>query len=309
MGIKYFGQYLLDKGIVSRETLVKAIELQEQQNLRLGELSLAMGYVTQLQEQKTLKLADLDTSIGYLIKADVEKALEKQYPMNMTLGDLLQEIGISAHNQLNSTVKLRRNAHLYIGESLVHVGALTDEQLLQHMEDFKADQAEYIPDKIELPQGVSNSSTWEMAADMTFKMLSRVINLHFNPGKCQSFTETEANYMMAAMDISGDVEARYIISVSEKLQKAVARAILHEETVDGQTAELLDDTVMEFVNVVCGNVAAKCSQMGKNVNISPPVTIRPNSPNLIVPEGHLGLCFPINVGDDEKMELILLIKS
>jgi CheY-specific phosphatase CheX len=80
-------------------------------------------------------------------------------------------------------------------------------------------------------------------------------------------------------------------------------------SVENEPVEVLEDTVMEFVNVVCGNVAAKASQMGKIMNINPPVTIHPPATGLPVPDGHTALCFPIHVGEEEKMELILLVKN
>jgi CheY-specific phosphatase CheX len=79
--------------------------------------------------------------------------------------------------------------------------------------------------------------------------------------------------------------------------------------VDGEPVEVLEDTVMEFVNVVCGNVAAKASQMGKILNINPPVSIHATPGGVPVPADHKALCFPIHIGDGDKMELILFIKN
>jgi CheY-specific phosphatase CheX len=211
-------------------------------------------------------------------------------------------------DQLNEVITRQKNTHLYIGEALVQIGAISSEKLQQYLEEFKADQAQYVSDRIELPVGIDNSLIWEMTADLTYKMITRILDMQFRPGKCQKISNIDSNYMMAAMDLSGDVESRYIISVSEAVQKVVAKAILHEESVDTEPAEVLEDTVMEFVNVVCGNVAAKTSQMGKIMNINPPVTIHPPASGLPVPAGHIGLCFPIYVGENDKMELILFIK-
>ncbi|MBT1072525.1 chemotaxis protein CheX [Pelotalea chapellei] len=288
MAVKFFGQFLVEKGAVSREALLQAIELQEQKNLKMGEMALEMGYVTQ---------------------ADIERAHRAQLTKDLKLGDILVEMGILTLNQLNEVITRQKNTHLYIGEALVLINAFSKEQLQQHLDDFKADQAQYVSDRIELPAGVANSATWEMTADLTYKMITRVLDLQFRPGKCQQVTTLSSNFMMAAMDFSGDVEARYLVSVSAGLQKTIAKAILSEENVDTEPVEVLEDTVMEFVNVVCGNVAAKASQMGMIMNINPPVTIHPPQAGIPVPEGYIGLCFPIHVGDEEKMELILLIKG
>ena len=288
MAVKFFGQFLVEKGLVSRESILAAIDLQEQKNLKLGEMGVSMGYITQ---------------------ADIDRAHNAQFSKDMKLGDLLVEMGILALNQLQEIITRQKETHLYIGEALVLVGALNSEQLQQHLNEFKLDQAPYVSDKIELPAGVANSKTWEMTADLTYKMITRVLDLQFRAEKCQAVNQLGSNFMMAALDFSGDVEARYILSVSAEVQKMVAKAILREESVEGESVEILEDTVMEFINVVCGNVAAKASQMGQVININPPVTIHPPAAGLPVPEGHTALCFPIHVGEGEKMELFLLIRQ
>jgi CheY-specific phosphatase CheX len=148
-----------------------------------------------------------------------------------------------------------------------------------------------------------------MTADLTYKMITRVLDLKFRPGKCTLAATVSPNFMLAAMDLSGDVEARYLISVSESLQKSIAKAILSESSVDHEPAEVLEDSVMEFVNVVCGNVAAKASQMDVNITINPPVTIHPPAGGLPVPAGFKALSFPIHIEDGDTMEMILLIKD
>jgi CheY-specific phosphatase CheX len=288
MAVKFFGQFLVEKGIVTREALLKAIDLQERKNLKFGEMAVELGYVNQ---------------------ADIDRAHAAQLSKDAKLGDILVEQGILTPDQLNEIITRQKNTHLYIGEALVLINAITSSQLQQYLEAFKADQAQYVSDRIELPAGTANSTIWEMTADLTYKMITRVLSLHFRPGKCVAVPRLTSNFMMAAMDFSGDVEARYLISVSQGLQKSVAKAILHEDSVENEPAEVLEDTVMEFVNVVCGNVAAKASQIGKIINISPPVTIHPPVEGLPVPAGHTALCFPIYVGEGEKMELILLVRQ
>jgi len=288
MAVKFFGQFLVEKNLVTRDALLQAIELQDQKNLKFGEMAISMGYVVQ---------------------ADIERAHNAQMSKDMKLGDLLVEMGVLSLEQMNEVFTRQKNTHLYIGEALVQIGAISNEKLQQYLDEFKADQALYISDRIELPTGITDGLVWEMAADLTYKMITRVLDLQFRPGKCQKVSTIDSNFMMAAMDLFGDVEAQYIISVSESVQKSVAKAILREESVDGEPVEVLEDTVMEFVNVVCGNIAAKASQSGKNISINPPVTIHPPTTGLPVPAGHTGLCFPIHVGEGDKMELILFIKQ
>ena len=288
MAVKFFGQFLIGHGIVTSDALLDAINLQDTNNLKLGEMAVEMGLIT---------------------PAGIQRAHNAQMSKDMKLGDLLVEMGFLTLVQLNDVITRQKNTHLYIGEALVQVGALTSDELQKHLEAFKTDQAQYVSDAIELPTTSTNGKIWEMTVDLTYKMITRVLNLRFRPGKGTLTTSIAPNFMLAAMDFSGDVEARYLISVSEGLQKSIAKAILSEESVADEPVEILEDTVMEFLNVVCGNVAAKASQMGIIMNINPPVTIHPPLAGLPVPDGHTALSFPIHVEDGDTMELILLIKD
>lgn len=288
MAVKFFGQFLVENNLVSREALLGAIELQEQKNLKFGEMAISTGYVT---------------------REEIERAHNAQLSHDLKLGDLLVEMGILTLNQLNDIVTRQQNTHLYIGEALVQLGAISSDQLQEYLAAFKKDQAPFAAERIELPACVSDGLVWEMVADLTYKMITRVVGLPFRPGKCRTLETVDNNFMMAAMDLVGDVEARYVISVSERIQKEIAKAILREESVDAEPVEVLEDTVMEFVNVVCGNVAAKASQMGKIMNINPPVALHPPASGLQVPSGSIALCFPIHVGENDRLEMILFVKK
>ncbi|MGB9080242.1 MAG: chemotaxis protein CheX [Desulfuromonadaceae bacterium] len=288
MAVRFFGQFLVEQGIVTSEALLSAINLQDRNNLKFGEMAVAMGLVT---------------------PADIQRAHNAQMSRDMRLGDLLVEMGLLSLDQMNEIVTRQNNTHLYIGEALVQVGALSRDGLQKQLDAFKADQAGYVSNGIELPVTSAGSSIWEMTADLTHKMITRVLGLQFRPGTCTVASAISSNFMLAAIDLSGDVEARYLISVSEGLQKSIARAILDETSVDHEPAEVLEDTVMEFVNVVCGNVAAKASQMGVIININPPVSIRPPANGLPIPDGHTALSFPIHIVGGDIMEMILLIRE
>ncbi|NTV50365.1 MAG: chemotaxis protein CheX [Geobacteraceae bacterium] len=288
MAVKFFGQFLIEQSVVTSDALLNAIDLQDKNNLKLGEMAVSMGLIT---------------------ASDIQRAHNAQMSKDMKLGDLLVEMGFLTLDQLNDVITRQKNTHLYIGEALVQVGALTSDNLQKQLDAFKADQAGYVSDGIELPIASANNKIWEMTADLTYKMVTRVLNLRFRPGKCTLATSISHNFMLAAMDFAGDAEARYLLSVSEGLQKSIAKAILNEESVDGEPVEILEDTVMEFINVVCGNVAAKASQMGIIMNINPPVTVHSPLGGMPIPDGHKALSFPIHIEDGDTMELILLIKE
>jgi CheY-specific phosphatase CheX/uncharacterized protein YlaN (UPF0358 family) len=288
MAVKFFGQFLMEEGVISRETLLKAIELQESANLKFGEIAL---------------------SLGILKETDIIQVHDAQRTEDFRFGDMAVKLGLITEEQMKQILTKQKNSHLYIGEALVKIGGLNEEDLHRYLSKFKADQAPYMVEKISIPQEISYPQVWEIVADLTYKILTRVVNLSVRPGPCQLVKALSRNEVVAAMDFSGSTNGRYLLSVSSGIQTAIAQAILKEENVEHEPKEVLDDAVMEFVNIVCGNVAAKAAQVGKSIDISPPEVFHPDGNETPVPSGQIGLLFPLYMADGEKVEPAVFIKQ
>ncbi|WP_306533071.1 chemotaxis protein CheX [Geobacter sp.] len=287
MAVKFFGQFLVEKGVVSREILLQAIGLQESVNLSFGATSLAMGILTE---------------------ADIERVHNAQRIEDLRFGDMAVKLGLLTGDQMMQVLARQKNTHLYIGEALVKVGGLQADALPKYLDYFKADQAQYITDTVTIPAGIPEPKVWEMVVDLSYKMLTRVALLVFRPEPCFVAERLPAMDIYAAMDFTGDISGSYLMGVTAATRAKIAKAILKEPNVDNEPKEVLDDTVMEFVNVVMGNIAAKAAQIGKSVEIAPPEII--DTPDGIpVPAGHKALCFPVCLSDGDRVELAVFIKE
>lgn len=288
MAVKFFGQFLIEQGAISHSELLKAIDMQERTNRKLGEVVHDMGLMSRL---------------------DIAKVHQAQRSEDIRFGDKAIEMGFLTEEQLERALIWQRNNHLYIGEALIKIGALERHDLERYLELFKKDQQPYLVEKIEIPAEVANRPIWEMVADLTNKMLTRVAGMSFRPGSCQVIDNLPARTLVAEIGFSGSVSARYLLSVSPNSRKLVARAILQEEDVDNEPTEVLDDSVMEFINIVCGNIAAKAAQFGFQIDITPPGLNPQADAGIAVPENHTGLMFPIYLSDGEVFELAVFISD
>uniref|UniRef100_UPI00260A2685 chemotaxis protein CheX n=1 Tax=Geobacter sp. TaxID=46610 RepID=UPI00260A2685 len=212
MAVKFFGQFLVEKGVVSREILLQAIELQESVNLSFGATALTMGL---------------------LAEGDIEKVHNAQRTEDLRFGDMAVKLGLLTNEQMMQVLGRQKNTHLYIGEALIKVGGLSADSLPALLDEFKADQAQYATDKVAIPAGVADAPFWEMLADLTYKMLTRVALLTFRPEPISTAQSLPAMEVYAAMEFSGDVSGRYFLGVSAVTQKQIAREILKEANVDG----------------------------------------------------------------------------
>lgn len=287
MAVKFFGQFLVEKGFISREQLLAALDLQKATNLKFGEMAQKMGL---LNEDQIIRVHNA------------------QHSDDQRFGDIAVRIGLLTEAQVQEVLGRQQDTYIYLGAALVQVGALDEAALAVHLEDFKLDQAPYVVEAVEIPAGVPHSKVWEAAADLTYKMLTRLANLPYRKEQCSIVTQVEPNDVIARMELSGSLEATFLLSASSGVRAAIARTMLREE-VDNGPEELLDDAVMEFVNVVCGNLAAKAAQFGQKIQLAPPETIRPGSEPLPVPVGRTGLLFPIHVVNGEEVSLILFVAA
>ncbi len=288
MAVKFFGQFLVERGIVSREALLKAIELQETVNLKFGETALAMGLISE---------------------AEVERIHKAQWSADLQFGDMAVQLGIINGTQMQQVLTRQKNSHLFLGEALIQVGALEREGLDRYLQEFKVDQAPYVTDKTDIPPGVPHPEMWGMLADLTRKMLARIANLTVRPGQCHLANHLAPNRLIAAIEITGQLNARYLLSVSAGAREAIARAMLNQESIEGEPLELLDDTIMEFINVVCGNFAAKAAQLGKTVEIEPPQLLQHGAGGVAAAPGQKGLLFTFHLADGEHVEAAIFVNA
>lgn len=288
MAVKFFGQYLIEQNLIISDQLLEAIALQDKTNRKLGEIVEDMGFMSLEQ---------------------VEQVHQAQRSEDIRFGDKAIDLGLLTSEQLDQALLRQRNDHLYIGEALVKVKAIQQEDLSGHLESFKRDQQPYAVDKIDIPDCIKNRKIWEMVADLTYKMLTRVTNMSFRPGPCEAIDKLPVGLLTAEIAFSGHINALYLLAVSPHSRDLIARAMLQEDDISEESSEVLEDTTMEFINIVCGNIAAKAAQYGFQIDISPPRLHLEEEEEILVPQGFTGLKFPLHLGDGETFEMAVFVND
>ncbi|MFC1529336.1 hypothetical protein ACFL41_02340 [Gemmatimonadota bacterium] len=112
---EFFGAYLLERKAITREQLDEAVLLQRENNVLLGTIALQRGYIDESQ------LIDL---------------LEEQHNLDRKLGELASEKGYLTGDQLQELIQIQSGNHLYLGESLLRLGFISQESMVQHLEEW-----------------------------------------------------------------------------------------------------------------------------------------------------------------------------
>ena len=111
----FFGAYLLDRNVITREQLDEAVLFQRENNILLGMLALQREYLDESQ---------------------LTELLEEQHKLDRRLGELALENGYLTDEQLQELIQIQSGNYLYLGESLIRLDFLLKETMLQHFEEW-----------------------------------------------------------------------------------------------------------------------------------------------------------------------------
>lgn len=257
MSAKFIGQFLLEKGLITREALLAATGHQQRVNLTLGALAVAQGL---------LSAAQADT-----INREQQRS-DKRF------GEIALEQNLLDLGQLDELLRVQREQRVYIGEILVQQGHITSARFDAELALFKQEQersAELI--KVDL-DSLPQHEAIEDFLDMTLKILLRVAKEQVKITSV-SHAETRFPYTLAQR-IKGDRQFDYALALPENLLLALCEHFLKVKctVVD----ELALDAAGEVVNIITGNGCAKLSVRGMKVSLEPPRVISgPPSSNAV----------------------------
>lgn len=268
---KFFGQYLLERGIVKREQLIEAIKYQDDNKQKLGEVALEKGYLTPEQ---------------------VDRINNEQKTTDMMFGELAVKMKYLTDQQLEELITIQKNHHMYLGEALVKKGFVSQKTIDMQLERFKEEQKNIIPQDIKLDFESELNPYIIHYVDLLTKLLRRVSDIESKIGNAiVREDKVDVHYVSIYIDLSGAVNSRLMISLTKDAAYEVARSYLG---VDLDDEDVAIETAGEFLNVVCGNLATLMEREGKKVKISVPQYIKGfDKPTMLIKVNERAVVFPL----------------
>ena len=249
MAVRFFGQFLLENGVINAQQLLEATSYQEKMNLKFGDTAIQLGLLDKdrlakifaLQRSEDIKTGEAGIKLGFLKKAQVDQVLRAQ-----------------------------KNSHVMIGAALVKTGALTDAQLSEQLQVFKKDQEAYQL-STGLPHQKDATGLAAPAIDLTVKFLMRLANLQVKllDVRYSLAKAGDGTTYTARVAFTGDHEGEIALRASDRVCAQIASGMLGEPVAPDAKSVILDAT-SEFLNVVGGNLAAVGARQGKKVELSTP---------------------------------------
>ncbi len=250
MGVKFFGQYLIERGEVSSEQVRAALDLMDAENRSIGELAVE----------------------GRLIsKADADKINAEQRHRDMPFGELAGEMGLLTEEQIDNLVQLQWRTRLRIGQALVRLGHLANARLEELLVSYEEEQAPYRIENLALPEGLEGNALASYAIDLFPNLLMRVGRIATRMGKGESIVEAPDLPIQVAVTVSGTPSLLICLSGDEAFSRHLAAKASGLDP-DRLDAEMLHDGVGEFLNVLAGNAMALAERNGIITELEPPRT-------------------------------------
>jgi len=248
MSTKFFGQFLLEKGVITREVLLEAVQYQKSINLPLCALAVEKGYLT-ADQLEALDAKHTKSDRKFMEIAFKEKMLT--YP------------------QLEELSKARSERWVFFGEALVQQGHLSLVELNGLFEEYRAahqpaqdEVAENLPN---MPEKEIVSSLLRTTLDLFLHYTRQIIKVKSVVARCE---EPGNIAYVFSQKVTGEKPFYYALALPEDLTLSIADYILQQE--NGSIDEMVLDAVSEFVNVVIGNACASLDMKNYKASAEPP---------------------------------------
>lgn len=250
MSTRFFGQYLLEKGRITSQQLLMALEFQKTIASPIGTLALERGWlgaaqikdILEQQKRKTLRFGELAVQLGYLTQAQVDELLQ------------VQETG----------------HRVRLGEALLIKGFITIESLERELKEYNKEAEKFASEVSTAFGALEHKDIVKTFTDLILVMFNRFGKQDIIIERCESGKEKVRLFRwLFAQKIAGDnLEFNCLLSVPPKLLLQMASTML-DDTID-TADELALDASKEFVNIANGNACAKLSEDGIEFTMLPP---------------------------------------
>lgn len=249
MGVKFFGQFLIDSGEIDASHVREALQLMQAENPAIGQIAVAQGLMQ---------------------PHDVARVHAEQRTRDMTFGDLAVEMGLLASQELVEILQRQRLRRIPIGQALVHLGHIASDRFGLLLDAYKADQAQFDVSEIAVPDALASHHVTFHVLDLLPRFMMRVAGIQAKVGEIHVFDQVP--------DFA-EVRVSVLIRGARGLEVALVSDVEFAEALAMQASglsprdldlEMVADGVGEFLNVLCGNAASGLAKLGHRVELGPP---------------------------------------
>lgn len=250
--VQFFGEYLLAKGLITREALDDALGYQRSVNLPIGFLAQSKGLLTELQ---------------------VLRVHSEQRKTDRKFGEIAVEKGFISQADLDALLEGQAEVRVYLGEALVGQGHITQEQVDEALAGFHAEQNLATGQVEELLLADPEQEVVNHAVEITIRMFLRMARLVAKVRDASRDAQPlPDSYHSLHQAVKGDKAFTCVLSLDSALLLEVATALLASvmEEPPQEVDEVVLDAGKEFLNIIVGHTCTLLGKGGVKVMPRPP---------------------------------------
>ncbi len=240
---RFFGQYLLSRGLITAPQLLAAVEYQDKYNSRLGDLGVALGLVTPFEAEQinALQLGD-----------------------DLRFGEAAVKLGLLTPEQVGEMLATQRDSHVLLGQAIATLHYMDRATLDTSLAEFLA-EASQDAQGIVIPETIRDQELATVVFDLGHKLLLRAWELPNKPDNVRieelRLTLSDRN---ARIDLGGGASGAIMVGVPD----AAARKAAKRSAGEAEPSDVsIDAVVLDFASVLCENVASTLAERGRKVQI------------------------------------------
>lgn len=289
----FFGKYLQNKGLITKQQYQELLEEIKTSRLRMGLLAIVNGMMTEEQ---------------------AEAVNRQQQVQDRRFGDIAVEMGYLTEEQVSSLLKMQGDQYLLFIQALNDHGYLTLEGIQQELKNYKKDERlsaldmDAIKssdlDKI-VPVFTKETSISPVIKDYIALMtrnIVRFIDTELRLEQAERVNSYTASFM-ASQEMEGDFNCFIGIAGEQQAVLAVAAAFGKEDFPEINEDSL--DAVCEFINCCNGLYASKLSEEDAELELLPPAMYEKEI--RIQTEGPM-YRMPLYISD-KRLELVICLEA
>jgi len=256
---QYFGQYLLNKGILTHVQLRQVLQCEQMVKVKLGVLAVNAGLMT---------------------AAQVEEVHDLQWAKDQKFGTLAVKQGYLTSEQVDGLLESQQAGHLTIMQAIIDKGYMTLVAVEKALADFRKEydikgKFHATDDENEMIKKLVDFSPAGDKADLLYNYVGLVQRnvvrfLNDTPLIVEPITECQQTpKWLVTQEIIGDIPLSTGLLMDESALLGIASHFYGEKlvTVD----ELALDSVGEFLNVHNGVFCSLLSDAGVMADLQPPL--------------------------------------
>ena len=247
MAVKFFGQFLIQKGEISVDQLREALDFMESRNRSFCDMAVEKGLLTQEQ-------------------ADGLQSLESNTPT--TASQAAVEEGYLTTEQVSDVLKAQQGSRIRIGEALVELGFIQQADLPQLLEAFHTDQADYQIGKVKLPSAFQKNLMAEYVVDFFPKFVEKISKIKLKVYD-DSHGATAHLELVSSLVVFGQHSLRVCLSSDESFAQGLLDGIA--ASIPNPDKDTLQGVLGEFLNIVVGNAVAALERHDCEAELDTPV--------------------------------------